>query len=548
MLKWTRTWLPSLLAAMLLSSITVSTTSLTAHAADETVQQVKQELTYEQSRKAIQDALESYKKEPAKESLMGVIDTFLKLPTLEDYPKVEYVNDKQDFADLILSEIGKMPNDADQVELKTYFATQAVDLISNSKSFNDYAVAHSLIKLLPESQERTDLVAKLEKAKNELPKITDEYIDWNNPPKDINDYLDPIPTPKYDNFPPEFNKEAYEKAINTTPVPSLSEYDRTEMNYRKINGKCYKVTDYYKGGKIAKTEKTVPDQTELLFCGVISDSTASNSSTSFPGGGSTIGAGNTPTRGVFKGFDPYSETARSKIQKEEQAEKAAKPELITIQYTFDKTSESPYYYDTGISIPNNKTVTYAQAKDALLMISIQAKGKFVEDKDKSIALIDGKIIRVAEHGKALSFDEFTASFDQTSVSVRALDTRSGEQVEIADLVEIKGVHSVVIKNKEVQLGSNAIVDNSIVLFPIEQIAKELGSSVNKTSDKMTIVNGKNTFHYEVGSTTVLMNDKKIDLQVPVRINKNGIWMAPIRSFVDRLGLTLEVSDSRVVIK
>lgn len=218
MLKWTRTWLPSLLAAMLLSSITVSTTSLTAHAADETVQQVKQELTYEQSRKAIQDALESYKKEPAKESLMGVIDTFLKLPTLEDYPKVEYVNDKQDFADLILSEIGKMPNDADQVELKTYFATQAVDLISNSKSFNDYAVAHSLIKLLPESQERTDLVAKLEKAKNELPKITDEYIDWNNPPKDINDYLDPIPTPKYDNFPPEFNKEAYEKADRKSVV------------------------------------------------------------------------------------------------------------------------------------------------------------------------------------------------------------------------------------------------------------------------------------------------------------------------------------------
>jgi hypothetical protein len=516
--------------------------SLTAYAEAETVLEVKKGLTYDEHRKAVQDALEVYRKEPTKEVLMGVIDTYLQLPTLEEYSKIDFVNDKKDFAEDILIEINKITIEIDQLEVKTYFATKSVELIFTSGSFNDWGVANSLIKLLPEGEIRTDLASKLEQAKDVLPKKPNDYIDWNNPPDNLNDYLDKNPIPEYDNLPPGVNKDDYEN--NTKPIPPLSLYDRSEISYRIEDGKCYKVSDYYKNGKIVKTEKVTPDKTELLFCGTSGDTSSEHNP--FPGAGSGIGTSNKPISGVFDGFDPYSNSAMDEIRKEEDKENIKG--LITIQYTFEKSSESPYFYDSGITISNDKTVTYTQAKDALHMISIQARGKFVEDKNKAIALIDGKIVRVINSEKPMSFDSFASLFNEMNLSVRALDTRSGEQVEMADLVEIKGVNSIIVKDKEIHLVSKAIVDNSIVLFPIEQIAKELGATITKTDKTISIQNKNNTLIYEDGISTLLSNEKKIDLQVSVRINKDGVMMAPIRAFVDALDLTIELVDSKVVIK
>ncbi|MFF2531524.1 stalk domain-containing protein [Brevibacillus sp. NPDC058079] len=532
MKRWTKKWVPSLLTAVMLSSIPVSVLSSTAYA--ETVSEGKQELTYEQQRKAIEDALEATKEEFSKETLKETIDTYLQLPTLEDYPKIDYVNDKKDFAEKILAEINRLSDDVEKLEVTTYFATQVVDLIYETKSFNDFGVANSLIKLLPEGAARTELASKLEISKNILPKGPSDYIDWNNPPNNLNDFLDPPPNYEYDNLPDDFDKEAYQNGgKGGTPPPPASPYDRTEIQYRTEGGKCYKILEHYKNGKLMKTEKQSPDKMEMAFCGTAEPP---KSGTSFNSSKST-----------YTGFDPYNQKSVEQIQQQENTKQPI-VDQITVQYTFDKSSESPYFYDTGIAIAENKTVTYAKAKDALHMISVQAKGKFVEDKGKSLALINGKIILVTDPGKAMPFGEFATMFSETNVGVRALDTRSGEQVELADLVEIKGIKSVFIKGKEIKLVSKPIVDNSIALFPIEQIAKALGGTTEKNGKTLVVKNKSQTLIYEDGSTTILSNDKKVDAYVPIRINKDGILMAPIRALVDAFDLSVEMEDANVMIR
>ncbi|WPS85441.1 stalk domain-containing protein (plasmid) [Brevibacillus halotolerans] len=534
MIRWTKKWIPSLLTAVMLSSISF----LPSLAYAETVLEGNQELTYEQHRKAIEDALEAAKKDSSKEILKEVIDTYLQLPTLEEYPKIEYVNDKKDFAEAILSFIERLDENDDKVEVTTYFATQVVELLYETKSFNDFGVANHLIKLLPDGAIRTELATQLDKSKEILPKGPGNYIDWNNPPANINDYLDPLPNYEYDNLPPGFDKAAYEGNTNGgASPPPVSAYDRTDIAYRKESGKCYKILEHYKNGKLVKTEKETPDKMEMAFCGAMESlNTGAGTSSS--------------TSGQFSGFDPFDKKHIVKLQEDLKHQKNENHLVnqITVQYTFEKSSESPYFYDTGIAIAENKTVTYAQAKDALHMISVQAKGKFVEDKGKALALIDGRIILVTDPGKAMPFAEFSSLFNETNVGVRALDTRSGDQVEIADLVEIKGIHSVFIKGKKINLVSKPIVDNSIVLFPIEQIAKELGGTVTKNEKTLSVKVKNQTLVYEVGSTTILSNKSKVDGQVPVRINKDGIMMAPIRALVDAFDRRIEVEDSNVVIR
>lgn len=531
--KWTRKWIPSLLAAVVLASTPVSVLSSTAYA--ETVAQTTQTKTYEQTRNDVKSAIEKISKEFTPETIKAAIDSYLQLPTLEDYPSVDFVDDKKEFAISINKEIDKIADSTTKDDVRSYFATKIVEVVEKSLSFNDFAVANNLVTLLPEGTLRTELATRLETTKKNFPKGPDGYVDWNNPPANLNDYLYPLPDKNYDNLPPGFDKDGYLNGIGGGSKDSTypeEKYDRTSVEYLNENGKCVASTSYYKGNSLIKTDKKSASQAEQVFCG---SSEKANTPPTYP------------TSGVFNGYDPYSKEAVDAVKEEENKDKVIL-EPITIQFTFEKSSESPYFYDLGITIGEARVLTYVQAKDALHMIAIRAKGKFVEDKGQALALIDGTIILIEDNNKQMAFNDFAKLFSKTNVEVRALDTRKGEHVELADLVEIKAMDAVTIGNKNIKLDAKPIVDNSIVLFPLEQIAKELGGTIEKTSDSVTVKANKHTLVYTNGKSSVLLDGKEQIIQVPVRKNKDDVWMAPIRALVNASDHTLEVENSTVIIK
>lgn len=528
MRNWTSRWASSVLVAGMLAVVI----PLPYAAQAETGVQTMQKNIYENQYQAIEEALEAFKRQTTADNLRMAIDALLKLPNLSEYPNVGDQDDKDVFTDEIIRYIPFITNkegEDSQSEIRIYFAKEAIKLVERTNTPYDYTVANKTIENLPPGNERMELATRLEEVKGKVFHGNSDYIDWNNPPANIK--VDPY-TPSTNAYTADYPGDDYFKS-GVGETPAETEYERTNIEYRAMGSKCYKILEHYKGGRLVITEKKLPDKLEQVFCEVTESSIRE------------VGTRAKSPKGTFTGFDPYNKKTKDKLQQESIKHRI---DQITVQYTFEKSSESPYFYDTGIAIAENKTVTYAQAKDALHMISVQAKGKFVEDKGKALALINGKIILVTDSGKAMPFAEFASMFSETKVGVRALDTRSGEQVEMADLVEIKGISSVFVKGKEIKFVSKPIVDNSIVLLPIEQIAKALGGTVTKNEKTISIKAKNQTLVYEDGSTTILLNEKKVDAHVPVRVNKDGVMMAPIHVLVDAFGMTVGVEESKVVIK
>ena len=212
----------------------------------------------------------------------------------------------------------------------------------------------------------------------------------------------------------------------------------------------------------------------------------------------------------------------------------------TIQYTFDKNSDSPYYYDTGIHVSKDHTLTYQQARDALHQITVQAKGKFVEDNDRALALLDGMIILVEDKGKSIPVSEFTSLFDETTIGVKTQSTRAGDTYELADLIEIKKISVVTLNSKEVVLEANPIVDNGHVLFPLSELSKSLGGKSTIASESTTVDYKGNRIAFTDGQFTVIENGKTKKVPVHTRQNQDGIRMVEVNALLDFFSSSIEV--------
>lgn len=511
-------------------------------------------MTYDEQRKSVIYAIREFEVNKTADNMKKVLEAFLQLPVLESYSNTTYRDDKYNFRDQIVENLKLITDENAKSELIVYFATESVKMVQKSKKLYDFGVADSAIKLLPQGELRTQLATTFQKLQNEVfGSVKDGYIDWLNPPDDL--VVDNTPWTRPDNNVPMPDGSSDHMAPGgnshqTPEQPNVSRpetYERSEIRYEMVGGKCYKVIKRYKNGSIAKEERSTPDKYEQIYCGASGNAGEGNNNP-FPNAGVGSDYTRKPTEIVFDGYDPYNPDKRQEVYDQEKEQQTLEP--ITVQYTFDKASESPYYYDTGITIGEAKLLTYEQAKDALHQIAIQAKGEYVEDADQVLALINGKILVVKNEGKSIPFDTFAKKFNDTTVGVRALDTRTGEQLDLADLVEVKGVKSIVINKKDVALVAEPIVDNSIVLFPIEQIAKELGGNVTVEQSKITVRNEGHTLIFEEGKNAFNYDGKDVSIHVPIRRNKDGVMMAPIRALADAFDKSVEVDvhASKVIIE
>lgn len=433
----------------------------------------------------------------------------------------------------LFAEVDKLKNKHLSIKVYKIVGITSFEWIELHQYADDYTILLYVVKNMPKSPEKDkmqDLLIKaedimpdfdIENKPGQLPGTGDGDEDFEDGETIDNDYVGGVKPP------------------SKPPVPTLPEkdFDRSKTSYSQKNGACYVTTKYYKNGKLIRTENAKATGSDLASCMTMSETPHKN-----------------PDDVKFSGYNPYDSNDRKALRDKLKAEEKEKSDVIlgdlTIQYTFDKNDESPYYYDTGIQIAKSKAVTFEQARNALHIISVKAKGQFVEDSNQVLALVDGQVIRIESYEKEVAFAEFEKNFELTNVGVKVQDTRSETKQEIIDLIEIKGVQSIVVKDKVLELDAKPIIDNNIVLFPAEQLVKEIGGKISENVENKTwnvSINGQEIV-YTIDKNTAILNGEEIGLTVPVRYNNEQKLMIPITTLLKQAKLDIVVENDKIIIQ
>jgi hypothetical protein len=489
--------------------------------------------SYDEQRQLVDDAMQAFRKEPTVEKLQLAVDYTVLLPY-----STSNKSDKAEFADTLYVLFSFIDDGKDKDDLLYHFTDVSIKQTWITMNRNDLEIAKMVLNMLPEG-------AKKEQFKTEFDKLNKAvyahngnpdsgYVDWNNDPNI--DYGEP---PTQDNsdgdWKPGVDPDKWSEPTYPTPNPFEEGY--SVFNYSIENGTCYKTsTEYDNNGNFKKRVKSVASADEKVFCVVEIPSPQAKDY-------------------YEKGWDKdmlanLNGSPDGSLNPNDSANaQATALKTNTIQYTFEKGSDSPYYYDTGIHVSKDNKLTYQQERDALYQIAVQAKGKFVEDKDRALALLDGQIILVEDKGKAIPFQDFISLFKDTSIGVKAQGTRSGDTYALVDLIEVKEVSTVMVNGKEVNLETSPIVDDGKALFPIDKVVKSLDGKVSSTDDSTTVEYKGNRITFTDNQLSAKENGKDKELSVPTRKNQDGVRLVDVNALLDFLHASIEVhaESNQVVI-
>ena len=192
--------------------------------------------------------------------------------------------------------------------------------------------------------------------------LPEDFVHPDNPDELIPEYSEPT-YPEYET--PEIKPEDgvnYEDGSGSSTGQGL-----TSEEYVYKNNKCYLITTKYNyTGEVVSTVET---ETQSSMCGTSQSDIID---------GDVWNSTHTENSNDFV-LDVWNSLTQNQLNQNSK---------YTLQFTIDKSSDSPYYFDSKIKTTTDKTVTYTQLKDVLLQISIKANGFLIED--------DGKLLFVSE--------------------------------------------------------------------------------------------------------------------------------------------------------
>lgn len=460
-------------------------------------------------------------------------ESLAKLPLNGEYISL---SDKQQYIEKNNAVLHKLLSVEKILAFETYFGNEMLQYAKEKNRSSEAIHALNVISGLPSSPDNNTLKTEIRKlvdslkVQSTIPGGTGKYDEY--------DFVssDKIPSNQI-NRPPNL------PTISDKPIKSPdfnSEYTNSESRYYNLNGVCMKEVRYYNKGKLAKKESVQVNNSERYHC------YENISATEFTAKDRVKGS-------IFTGYNPYDPQQRvAMYKKNQESKKSGENDNVnlllngtTIQYTFNKNDDSPYYYDTGIAIGNEEKVTYEQAKHALHFISIHSKGKYVEDVGQVLALVGGQIVRIHEYEGSVSFEEFEKNFELTNVGVRALNTRSKTQQEVADLVEVKKTSIIHLNGIPIPLENELIVDNNITLFPAKQLISLLGgTSTQNENELMVIMNGVE-LRFTENKNTVLKNRESVKLEASPRYSNSRIFMIPIEHLLSASNAELNVLNQEL---
>ena len=135
--------------------------------------------------------------------------------------------------------------------------------------------------------------------------------------------------------------------------------------YKKIDNKCYKVTELTKNGNTTEVERKIVDKSEYVYCGIYD----------------YVDFGDGYASGHIVIDEEYINTNQNELSS------------YYAYYTVTNNEEAPYYYNTGIRADaNSKTVSYNQLKDIFYHLAIKNKSFTIDSNSKSLYIFDGKPI------------------------------------------------------------------------------------------------------------------------------------------------------------
>lgn len=219
----------------------------------------------------------------------------------------------------------------------------------------------------------------------------------------------------------------------------------------------------------------------------------------------------------------------------EEKEKEETESNFTLQYTLTKDSDYPIYFDTGIRVSLQNTLTYKNVKDAMYQAVRKSGGQFIEDENKFMGKIGDDLFIFKDPGTEISISEFEALFDKyKKLEVKSLTTKIGQKCTLNDYLEIKRISSINFNDEKIDLKTKPIISDNITLFSLSEIAELLGgtSEVNENSIKLIINN--NTFVFNVGSDIVKINGNDITLNTKVKLNSDKEIMGEIQPILDKV--------------
>ena len=339
-----------------------------------------------------------------------------------------------------------------RILLYAYSDINAMYYLTNGKSMTKQGEANTVYnpELVPSKVDFSS-IPKIPEAKTE--KDNDEIIDL----------LDPI-------IPPT-EKPSDGNYVN---VPDF-DYSFTDSEYIIENGVCYKVKRYRdKDGTIVRTERE-----KIAEACVIKDNV------------------NDAEEITLEEHNAQNQVdLRLEVWNSLQVNDLNDLNDNTIQFTINKNSAKPYYYDTRIKASSNDTITFNQLKDALQQMKSKTKIYLLEDKSRLLLVAEGKTLLVIEKKEEFTSDEIYNLLNKfEKVGLKIDEKKSLEETSLDEIVS--NVETITFKGKEVTLNKKPILKDNILQLPIEEVAKIMGYDVEDLKDKLVLTFNKDNNNVKI---------------------------------------------------
>lgn len=335
------------------------------------------------------------------------------------------------------------------------------------------------------------------------------------PPEDDTDYgdnvdiLEPIK-------PPVTNPDNGEYV----PKPDIDfDFDVSFSETIVENGICYKVTTYKDAnGKVIKVTKEKNEEE----CVILDDDDINEENKVF--------------------IDEHNQNNAVSLELEVwtslQTNDLNKLNDNTIQFTINKDSENPYYFDTRINASSNDTVTFTQLMDTFEQIKAKATVYILQDKDKLLFVAEGKTELVIDKKSEYTTDEVSSLLNNFNKLGLKIDEKKSLEETPIDKNEIKLLS---FGDKDYTLENSPTTKDNILQLPIEEVATILGYSVQNLDDKIVLNYNKDDKEIVI---EMLKNSNKVSINGTNKItttetqNIDNVFYGEMSIVARELGYTL----------
>ncbi|HEL2860333.1 TPA: hypothetical protein UL242_002434 [Clostridioides difficile] len=302
--------------------------------------------------------------------------------------------------------------------------------------------------------------------------------------------------------------------------------DLTSDEYVKENNSCTKITTTYDlNGNIVNKKKT---KAQNGFCNIFNSNVVTGE------------VWNRNHNGDLA-LNVWQSLNENELNKESN---------LTLKFTLNKNAEDIYYYDSGINVNLNKTVTYNQVRDVLNQIALKIKnGYLIEDRNKLLFIAEGKPLVIEDKKNSYSDTEIKRLLNTfNNLSLKIEEKSKTNEPKFKDEKQNSTLDKIFINNKEVKLKHPAMLKNGIIQFPIEEIAEELKIKLKINKNLAILSDDNNVIEYYIGTKKIKINGAEKLTTTSSKLENNIVYAemnATLREF--GFSINFNVSTDKISI-